>query len=296
MMIADTRLVLTLPGQRFIRPAAFGAALLLHGAAGAVLLQRSEPVPETLPAIIEMISDDVTAASAGTQDASDSETASTETANAQPQQQESLLGGVPDDSQLASKAKPQDEAKLPVPPLEEAKVETDTVTLAKTDKEQKAEKPVEKPPEKSEEQAKETQAQEARQAPATVSEGSDVQRTAQDGSAATKAEATPAAGPRGKGGDSARDVAMAAYGAVVSAEINKKKSFPAAARAAGARGTVLVEFTIAPDGSVAQHRLLQSSGFAVLDGAVQALFSEIRFPKPPRGVFTASIPIKFEIR
>ncbi len=283
--------------DRYIRPLAFSVAVLAHGVAAAALLPRSSaPAPEVLPTVIEMISEGETIASAGMENAEDSPQASADSTQQQQASQESLLGGVPDDSQLASRAKPQEQAPQLTPPLEEAKTEVDAETLARVVEEQRPDKPTEKPPEKTEEKAQESQTQEARIAPVTTAEGSDVQRAARDGAAQAKPDDKPASGQRGKGGDSARDVAMASYGALISAELNKRKTFPAAARASGARGTVLVEFTIDAEGRVAHHKVVRSSGFESLDGAAREMFARAPFPRPPRGAFTASVPIRFEMR
>ncbi|MFH0787641.1 MAG: energy transducer TonB [Pseudomonadota bacterium] len=59
-------------------------------------------------------------------------------------------------------------------------------------------------------------------------------------------------------------------------------SYPSLARRMGWQGKVLVSFIITADGSVREVRVIQSSGFAILDkNALEAVKETAPFPKPP---------------
>ena len=52
-------------------------------------------------------------------------------------------------------------------------------------------------------------------------------------------------------------------------------------RVQGMRGTLVMQFTIAPDGTVAQAQVATGSGQAKLDALIKAMIERIRFPAPP---------------
>jgi protein TonB len=83
------------------------------------------------------------------------------------------------------------------------------------------------------------------------------------------------------------------YGAIVSAELNRHKIYPAAARSRGESGSVGVTFTVGPSGGISSYSLYAPSGSAALDGAVKAMFAAARAPPPPDGVFHGRITINF---
>lgn len=89
-------------------------------------------------------------------------------------------------------------------------------------------------------------------------------------------------------------VASANYRSLVAAELNRRKFYPAAARSSGARGVVLVNFTVGSSGHVTQHSIARSSGQPALDQAVHQMMASVSLPPPPGGVFRASVPIHFD--
>ena len=86
------------------------------------------------------------------------------------------------------------------------------------------------------------------------------------------------------------------YAGLVVAELNRRKFFPAAARAAGITGSVGVAFTIGPSGRVVSQSITRSSGNGALDGAAHAILSALHTPPPPGGRFSTATSIKFNLR
>jgi periplasmic protein TonB len=95
-------------------------------------------------------------------------------------------------------------------------------------------------------------------------------------------------------GDAPR-MSLSAYGALVSAEINRHKFYPPEARGTGAVGNVGVVFTIGPAGTVISHSITRSSGNAAIDAAVHTMMAAVQLPIPPGGQFLGSIVIKFSL-
>jgi len=102
------------------------------------------------------------------------------------------------------------------------------------------------------------------------------------------------------GAEQARAEATAAsrasYAALLSAELNRHKIYPSAARAAGVTGSVGVAITVGPSGDVISHAITRSSGSADLDGAVEAMMAAVRAPPPPDGFFRTSTTVNFRIQ
>jgi periplasmic protein TonB len=86
-----------------------------------------------------------------------------------------------------------------------------------------------------------------------------------------------------------------AYGALVSAEVNRRKFYPPDARGTNAAGNVGVVFTIGPAGTVTSHSITRSSGNAAIDAAVHSMMAAVQLPVPPGGQFLGSIVIKFSL-
>jgi protein TonB len=74
-----------------------------------------------------------------------------------------------------------------------------------------------------------------------------------------------------------------AYIGQVSAAIRSHMFYPRAARTRGARGVVMVAFTIGPSGALSSFAITRSSGDNDLDAAARTLVQSIRFPPPPGG-------------
>lgn len=78
--------------------------------------------------------------------------------------------------------------------------------------------------------------------------------------------------------------------------IMKNLSYPPLARRMGWSGKVLVSFVVMDDGSVEQPRVVESSGFSVLDkNAVETVLRVSPFPRPPvRAELVVPIVYKFD--
>ncbi len=85
----------------------------------------------------------------------------------------------------------------------------------------------------------------------------------------------------------------ASYAALVVAEIQAHRYYPASARERGDQGAVGVSFTIGPGGRVAAASVVRPSGYAELDEAARQIVRSIAPPPPPGGSFTASTTIRF---
>ncbi len=86
------------------------------------------------------------------------------------------------------------------------------------------------------------------------------------------------------------------YAALVSAEINRRKYYPAAARGKGDGGVVEITFAIGPDGALLHGEITRSSGDALLDQAARKMAASAHFPPPPGGRFVGRIEISFHLR
>jgi protein TonB len=90
------------------------------------------------------------------------------------------------------------------------------------------------------------------------------------------------------------------YSSIV-AQLERHKSYPAAARQRGQTGEVELAFSIDRDGHVLASKIVKSSGYPVLD---QETMTTVRraepFPLPPSGLdgekFDFTVPVKFNIR
>jgi len=87
----------------------------------------------------------------------------------------------------------------------------------------------------------------------------------------------------------------------IAIQLERHKSYPAAAQARGDTGAATVAFTIGRDGRVRSDRLVQSSHSAALDEAALATVHRAApFPPPPAGMlgeqFDFTVPIRFNIR
>jgi protein TonB len=86
------------------------------------------------------------------------------------------------------------------------------------------------------------------------------------------------------------------YGSLLSAEITRHKIYPAAARAAGVTGSVVVVLVVGPSGRIVSHTIARSSGSAVLDGEVDAMMAAVQAPPPPGGTFRGGLTINFNLQ
>lgn len=91
------------------------------------------------------------------------------------------------------------------------------------------------------------------------------------------------------------------YFALVSAHLNRRKTYPAEARKAMQQGVVTVRFTVQRDGSVSGVSIKRSSGHTLLDQATLDLMQRVaplpKFPKSmARDIVTLSLPIEYSLR
>lgn len=91
-------------------------------------------------------------------------------------------------------------------------------------------------------------------------------------------------------------LATANYRAIVAAELNRRKFYPASARSAGIEGVVVVSFTVGDAGKVITKTIVRSSGQPTLDEAARDMMAALSLPAPPGGRFRATVPIQFDMR
>lgn len=85
------------------------------------------------------------------------------------------------------------------------------------------------------------------------------------------------------------------YGALVRAEIMRRRTYPADAASRGEQGTVVVRVTIGPGGTAVSHAIVRGSGIASFDQAVPRIMSRLSLPPPPGGNYTATVAIRFAL-
>lgn len=90
--------------------------------------------------------------------------------------------------------------------------------------------------------------------------------------------------------------AVARYAAIVSAEINRRKHYPAFARTRNERGVVTVSFVVGQRGNVVKADVTKSSGSAILDDAATKMVKTANLPSPPMRQFHGNIEIAFRVR
>jgi protein TonB len=99
-----------------------------------------------------------------------------------------------------------------------------------------------------------------------------------------------------QGRAAASAASRASYASLLSAELNRHKIYPYAARAAGVTGSVGLAHSVGASGEVVSHAITRSSGSPALDGAVEAMVAAVRAPPPPGGLFHASTTVNFSIQ
>jgi periplasmic protein TonB len=98
-----------------------------------------------------------------------------------------------------------------------------------------------------------------------------------------------------EGTGAAQRMSNAAYAALVSAEINRHKHYPASARDAGAAGAVGVVFTVGSSGAIVVHSITRSSGNSAIDAEVHQMLAAAHPPPPPGGSFRGRVTISFNL-
>lgn len=91
---------------------------------------------------------------------------------------------------------------------------------------------------------------------------------------------------------------LESYAGLLQAWLEKHKRYPDAARRRRHEGIVTVEFTIDGQGNVVRHRIVNDSGYQLLDKEAEDLLARASpVPAPPDGRGrTFVVPINFEIR
>jgi TonB family protein len=94
--------------------------------------------------------------------------------------------------------------------------------------------------------------------------------------------------------------ALAAWKLQVARQLERKKQYPAAARARREQGTVFVFFVVDRQGRLSDSRVLRSSGFATLDSASLNLVRQAQpFPPPPAELtalqFKMTVPVIYTL-
>jgi protein TonB len=98
-----------------------------------------------------------------------------------------------------------------------------------------------------------------------------------------------------EGSGEARRMSNAAYAALVSAEINRHKHYPASARESGHGGAVGVVFSVGASGAIVSHSITRSSGNSAIDATVHEMMASSHPPPPPGGPFRGSVTISFNL-
>jgi protein TonB len=97
------------------------------------------------------------------------------------------------------------------------------------------------------------------------------------------------------GKESARTKYLKEHFAYIRDKILKNISYPDSARRMGWQGKVLLSFIITADGSVREFKIIQGSGFPILDkSAIETVKDTAPFPRPP-GEAQLVIPIIYRL-
>ncbi len=91
------------------------------------------------------------------------------------------------------------------------------------------------------------------------------------------------------------------YFSLISAHLNRKKTYPAEAKQARQQGIVTVRFTIDRNGGISNTSIKRSSGHALLDEATLALLLRVApLPRMPASMqhdsVTIALPIEYSLR
>lgn len=102
-------------------------------------------------------------------------------------------------------------------------------------------------------------------------------------------------GKRGDALENAKNLYLKEHFAYIRDTIMKNLSYPAAARKMGWEGKVVVSFIVCEDGFVKDIKVMESSGFPVLDNnAIEIIRKASPFPKPP-GRAELVVPIVYKL-
>jgi protein TonB len=135
--------------------------------------------------------------------------------------------------------------------------------------------------------------------PAITRESSDSTDQEEDGSEASNAAGGQVMGLAGASDQGVSDSEIERYLGVIQSRIQRLKEYPAQARLRGQEGIVEVSFAVGANGEIEDFRIIRSSGSALLDRAVERLFSRLRLPPPNQELLpqlaSLNLPVLFEL-
>lgn len=136
-------------------------------------------------------------------------------------------------------------------------------------------------------------------APEVTRESSDSTDEEDNSSEVSSVAGGPVMGLAGSSDQGNNDNEMERYLGIIQSRIQRLKEYPAQARLRGQEGTVEVSFAVGANGEIEDFRIVQSSGSALLDRAVERLFSRLRLPPPDQDLLpqlaALNLPVLFEL-
>lgn len=134
---------------------------------------------------------------------------------------------------------------------------------------------------------------------AVTRESSDNADEEEDASDANSVSGGQVMGLAGASDQGVSDSEMERYLGIIQSRIQRLKEYPAQARLRGQEGTVEVSFAVGANGEIEDFRIVRSSGSALLDRAVERLFSRLRLPPPDQELLpqlaSLNLPVLFEL-
>lgn len=134
---------------------------------------------------------------------------------------------------------------------------------------------------------------------AVTRESSDSTEEEDDASDANSISGGQVMGLAGASDQGVSDSEMERYLGIIQSRIQRLKEYPAQARLRGQEGMVEVSFAVGANGEIEDFRIVRSSGSALLDRAVERLFSRLRLPPPDQELLpqlaSLNLPVLFEL-
>jgi protein TonB len=194
---------------------------------------------------------------------------------------------------IKSESTPEPEPLLALPPPKVEVPEASAIPIEKLDV-LRSDKPATKPSDTIEQMRRKEQRQaKRRQAMRAARLATSRAHARQQAHELTQGAATVHAGVA-DGAENASQ-SLAAYGMLVSAELNRHKHYPPDALAAGVEGRVGLIVSIGPSGAILSHAITRSSGNAAIDASVRQMVAASHPPPPPGGSFRGSVVINFNL-
>ena len=136
-------------------------------------------------------------------------------------------------------------------------------------------------------------------APAVTRESTDRAEEEDDASEVSSVTGGQVMGLAGASNHGTNDSEIERYLGIIQSRIQRLKEYPAQARLRGQEGTVEVSFAVGANGEIKDFRIIQSSGSALLDRAVERLFLRLRLPPPDTDLLpqlsALNLPVLFEL-